>query len=138
NNPPETMSFHTQGIWHEGCYQAKQPDLKPEHRRRRINIINQYRNWTFEGLKKIIWIHKTNVNHLGSDSKELVGKITKYANSFDPPYMFWTEIRLFCLVTTFMPDSLSVQFHGLRGVVVLLIFESILAIQTAVLASQIQ
>ena len=46
---------------------VKKPYLKPQHKRHRLEFANEYKYWTVEDWKRVIWSDETKINRFGSD-----------------------------------------------------------------------
>ena len=76
-NIPISSSTICRGLKKSGMkavVKQKKPYLKAEHRRRRMKFATQYRNWTIEDWKRVIWSDETKINRLGSDGKNWAWK----------------------------------------------------------------
>ena len=55
---------------------AKRPLLSKRHRKARLDFAIQYKDWTLEDWKTVVWSDETKINRLGSDGRKWIWKKT--------------------------------------------------------------
>ena len=66
----QTIRNHLRKADYKSVTKAKKPLLTAAHRKKRLDVALQYKEWTVEDWKRVIWSDETKINRIGSDGHQ--------------------------------------------------------------------
>ena len=70
----QTVRRHLKESGMKAVVKKKKPALNARHRRARLAFANQYKEWTEDDWRRVIWSDETKINRLGSDGRKWAWK----------------------------------------------------------------